>query len=220
MGKAKEVFNVKTVAVMAMLCAVAFAAKLVSNVFPAVSGFLSFDLKDVVIVVGGFILGPAAALIISIVVSIIEMVTVSATGVIGLLMNVLASCAFACTASVIYRRNRSIKGAVIGLISGVLFMTAIMLLWNWIITPLYMNVSREVVTGMLLSVFLPFNLVKGGINATLTMILYKPIISALRRATLIESSSGKRTTKWGIMAISVILFASFVLLALVLANVI
>lgn len=213
--------SARTVATVGMLCAIAFVAKLISNVFPTVSGFLSFDLKDVVIVIGGFILGPMAAAVISVIVSLIEMLTISSTGVIGLIMNVLASCAFACTASVIYHRDRSMKGAIVGLLAGVLFMTALMLLWNWLITPLYMHVDRAVVVGMLIPVFLPFNLLKGGINATLAMLLYKPIVTALRKAHLVaEGGSGKRTTKWGVVLVSLVLLVSFVLLALVLAGVI
>ena len=212
--------STKTFAAMGMLCAIAFVAKLISSVFPVVSGFLSFDLKDVIIVIGGFMMGPIPAVIISVVVSFIEMITISSTGPIGFVMNVLASCAFACVAAVIYHRNRKMKGAVIGLIAGVLVMTGVMLLWNWLITPLYMGVPREVVTGMLVPVFLPFNLVKGGINATLAMLLYKPIVNSLRKARLIEESpSGKGTTKKGVLAVSLVLLVTFVLLGLVLAGV-
>ena len=113
-------FGSKTVATLGMMCAIAFVAKLISSVFPTVSGFLSFDLKDVIIVIAGFMSGPVAAVVVTVVVSVIEMITISSTGVIGLVMNVLQSCAFACTASVIYLRHKSLKGAVIGLVSGVL----------------------------------------------------------------------------------------------------
>ena len=217
----KSRISAKTIATVAMLCAIAFVAKLISKVFPDVAGFLSFDLKDVIIVIGGFIMGPLAALVISVIVSLIEMLTLSSTGIIGLVMNVLSSCAFACVAAVIYHRDRSMKGAVIGLIAGVLCMTALMLLWNWLITPLYMHVDRAVVVGMLIPTFLPFNLVKGGINATLAMLLYKPVVTALRKANLVEEShGGRRTTKWGVVGVSVVLLVSFVLLALVLGGVI
>ena len=212
--------SAKTVATVAMLCAIAFVAKLISNILPTVSGFLSFDLKDVVIVIGGFMMGPLTAAVITVIVSLVEMLTISSTGPICLVMNVLASCAFACTASIIYKRDRSMKGAVMGLIAGVLLMTGLMLLWNWLITPLYMKVPRETVVAMLLPVFLPFNLVKGGMNAALAMLLYKPVVTALRRAHLVEeSSSGSKSgVKWGIVLISLALVATFVLLALVLAG--
>ena len=214
------VMNAKTLTITAMLCAIAFVAKLLSQVFPAVAGFLSFDLKDVIIVIGGFMMGPAAALLVTVVVSLIEMLTVSSTGPIGLVMNILASCSFACVASILYQRRRSMKNAIAGLTAGVLCMTAVMLLWNWLITPLYMKVPREVVTGMLLTTFLPFNLVKGGINATLAMLLYKPVVNALRRAGLLEGTpSPKGSTRWGVLAVSALLFVTFLLLGLVLAGV-
>ncbi len=214
--------SAKTVATIGMLCAIAFVAKLVSNIIPTVSGFLSFDLKDVVIVIAGFMLGALPAAVISVIVSVIEMLTISSTGPIGLIMNVLASCSFACVAAAIYRRDRHMKSAVIGLAAGVVCMTVIMLLWNWLITPLYMKVPRETVVGMLIPVFLPFNLVKGGINATLAMLLYKPVVTALRRAGLVEASSsgGGRSVRWGAVVVSVVLLATFVLWALVLMGVI
>lgn len=217
----KTKFNAKTIVTIAMLCAIAFVAKLISKVFPEVAGFLSFDLKDVIIVIGGFMLGAAPAALIAVVVSFIEMFTVSGTGPIGFLMNVLASCSFACVAAFIYHRNRKMKSAIIGLVIGTLCMTAVMLLWNWLITPLYMHVPREVVTGMLVSVFLPFNLLKGGINATLAMLLYKPVVTALRKAGLVrDGGAGKGTARWGVIILSAVLLVSFVLLGLVLSGVI
>lgn len=215
-------YSAKTIVTIGMLCAIAFIAKLISNVIPiAIAGFLEFDLKDVIVVIAGFICGPLSAVIVSVIVSVIEMLTISSTGPIGLIMNILSTCSFACVAAVFYKKNRSMKGAVLSLVAGMLCMTVVMVLWNYLITPLYMGVEREVVAGMLLSVFLPFNLVKGGINATLTLLLYKPIVTALHRANLISASptSSKGSVKWGLMLVSFVLLATFILLALVLAGI-
>ena len=129
---------------MAMLAAMAYVAMLITRPLPAVAGFLSYDLKDVIVAIAGFILGPGAALLITLVVSLIEMVTVSSTGPIGLLMNVLSTSAFVLPAALMYRRSRSLRSAALGLALGVILMTVIMLAWNYIITPLYMKVPREV----------------------------------------------------------------------------
>ena len=129
------------------------------------------------------------------VVSLVEMLTVSGTGPIGLIMNVLSTSAFALPAALMYRNQRSLKRAALGLGLGVLCMTVVMLAWNYIITPLYMAVPRAVVAGMLLPTFLPFNLVKGGLNAGITMLVYKPVSGALHRAGLLgdsKSASPKR----------------------------
>ena len=97
-----------------------------------------------------------------------------------------------------------------------------MLLWNYIITPFYMGVPREVVAGMLMTVFLPFNLVKGGINAGLTLLLYKPIVNALRKAHLAEpskSGSQKGSFSLGFTLFAVAVLVSFLLWLLVLIGV-
>ena len=77
--------------------------------------------------------------LISLIVSLIEMVTVSETGPIGCIMNILSTCCFACTAAFIYKKQHTMKGAITGLVAGCLLTTAVMLLWNYLITPIYMG---------------------------------------------------------------------------------
>ena len=134
--------NVKTITSMAMLTAIAYVVMVLSKMLPQVSGFLQLDLKDTVICIGGFVFGPLAAAIISIVVAVVEMFTVSDTGIIGLIMNMLATCAFCCTAAFVYKRIHTKKGAIIGLALGVVLLTIVMMLWHYLITPLYMGVPR------------------------------------------------------------------------------
>ncbi|MBQ5823517.1 MAG: ECF transporter S component [Clostridia bacterium] len=179
---------IKKTVTLSMFCAIAYVSVFLTRVLPPIIPslpFLQYDPKDIIITLGGFIFGPLASALISVVVSLIEAITVSDTGPIGLLMNVISTCAFACTAAVIYKKKRTFVGALIGLAVGCVVMTAVMLLWNYAITPMYMNIPRETVKGLLLPGFMPFNLIKGGINAVLTLMLYKPIVSALRAAKLI-----------------------------------
>jgi len=175
---------------MAMFAALAYIIMVVGRIPISSVDFLKYDPKDVILAIAGFILGPVPALLVSFTVSLIEMITVSSTGPIGFFMNLLSSAAFACTAASVYRRRHTLRGAVTGLILGVLLMTGFMLLWNYFITPIYMGYPREAVASMLAPVFLPFNLIKGGINAAVTILVYKPVSRALKRAGLIESRPG------------------------------
>lgn len=184
--------NTKKLTAASLLCAFAYIVMLISKIIPEVAGFLQLDLKDVVIVSGGFILGPASALIISFVVSLLELLTVSNTGIIGMIMNVVSTAAFCCTAAIIYKYFRTVKGAVASLIFGTIALTVVMLLWNYYITPLYMKVPRDVVVSMLIPVFLPFNLIKGLINSSLTLVLYKPLVKSLSKARLINSYTASK----------------------------
>ena len=207
---------------LAMLSAISFVMVLVGRLIPDVAGFLSYDPKDAVIVIAGFIYGPMTSVIISVIVSLIEMISISGTGIYGMIMNIFSTCAFAVPAALIYKKMRTMKGAVLGLVTSVVFMTGCMVLWNYIITPYYMRVERSVVAGMLLSVFLPFNLVKGGINMGLTMLLYKPLTTALRRARLIPESSGgssKKSLQIGFTVAALFVLATFVVLFLLFTKV-
>ena len=58
----------------------------------------------------------------------------------------------------------------------------------YLITPLYMHTARADVAAMLVPVFLPFNLLKGCLNATITVLLYKPVVQGLRHAHLLPPS--------------------------------
>ena len=210
--------KVKYLVLIAMLAAMAYMVVSLFRI-PVVL-FLKYEPKDVIITIGGFILGPLASFIISALVSLIEMVTVSETGPIGALMNLLSTCAFSCTAAFIYKKKRSILGAIIGLCAGSMVMVAVMLLWNWLITPLYMGVSREVVESMLLPMFLPFNLLKGGLNTALILAIYKPMVTVLRKAQLVsepESVSGVKgaSSKWGVYLLAAGLLATCIFLMLV-----
>lgn len=210
--------NVKRITMIGMLCAVAFVVMVVGRI-PVVM-FYKYDPKDVIIALGGFIYGPMSAFFISLIVSFIEMVTVSDTGWIGLLMNVLASCSFACVAAYIYKKKHTMKGAVAGLVTGVVTMVLVMLLWNYLITPIYMNYPRAAVAELLLPVILPFNLLKGTINAAITMILYKPLVTALRKANLLEKTEEKVGVKKyiGPALVALVVLATCVFLAVVLHN--
>ena len=217
--------NVKMLVTLGMFCAIAYALMFVSRFTPAIAaGFLKYDPKDIIIVISGFIYGPAAALAVSVVVAFIELVTVSTTGWIGLIMNILASGAFACTASLIYKKKHTLKGAVLGLIIACLLTTGIMVLWNYLITPIYMGYPREAIAKMLVPVFLPFNFVKTVANASFTIMLYKPLVNALRKAHLINLSSSsaqaKKNNKFLVYALAILAILSCVLIVLVINGII
>lgn len=188
----KKKINTGKIASLAMLSAMAYVVMLICRVplMPA-APFLKYDPKDVIIAIAGFLYGPIEGAAVSLLVAALEMVTVGSTGLWGMAMNFLASAAFVCTAAVIYRKDHTQKGAILGLAAGILAMTASMLLWNWLITPIYQGMPRAAVAAMLLPVFLPFNLIKSAINAVLTLLIYKPVVKALRRAKLVPPSGEK-----------------------------
>ncbi|MEG0615486.1 MAG: ECF transporter S component [Oscillospiraceae bacterium] len=180
-------FDTKKLVLLAVLAAIAYLVVFVFRI-PVVA-FLKYEPKDVIITIAGFIFGPLSSIMISFVVSLVEMVTISETGPIGAIMNFISTVAFAGTAAFIYKKAHTMKGAVIGLLTGTVVMTVLMLLWNYLITPIYMGVPRVKVEEMLLPVFLPFNLFKAGLNTAFTLIIYKPLINILRKSHILPPAA-------------------------------
>ena len=210
--------NTRKTVLIAMLAAVAYI--MVALIRVPVVLFLSYEPKDVIITIGGFLLGPMAAFIISLVVSLVEMVTISQTGIIGCIMNLLATCSFACVAALIYKKKHDLWGAVLGLPAGSVSMIAVMLLWNWLITPLYLGGTREAVEAMLLPVFLPFNALKAGLNSAFVLAVYKPLTTALRKTRLLPGAPApKGSAKPGIYILAAALLITCVAWLLVLRGI-
>lgn len=221
---ARSKIDTKTLVTLAMLSAIAYVVMWLSKSLPSVMGFMDFDFKHVIICIGGFLYGPMAAAGMTLVVSFIEMITVGSSQVFGFIMNVLGTASFCCTASYVYQRMRTKRGAVIGLALAIVCATSVMLLWNYFMIPLYMTgVTREAVVGLMLPTILPFNLAKTGMNAGATLLLYKPVVTTLRKANLVPPSQAQEQGKKfsvGFLLFSLAVLATFVMLALVLLKII
>ena len=180
--------QIKILVATAVFAALAYAVHFVH--IPV--GFLNLDFKDVIISICGMYFGPVYGLVLAITVPLLEFMTVSSTGVYGLIMNILSSATFVGVASFIYYFRKTLSGAIIALCSAVLAMTAVMILANMYVTPYYMGVSRADVTALIPKLLLPFNAIKAVLNAALTLCLYKPITKILRR-----SGFGKKASEDG-----------------------
>lgn len=143
---------------------------------PAVS-FLEYDPADIPIFFLSAYLGPAAGLMMTAIVSVVQGLTVSATsGWIGILMHFLATGFFVCTETLLLRflRRRGMKEAralAVSLAAGAAAMVAVMALWNLLFTPLFMHMTLR---GFLpfLPYILLFNVLKALINGGAAFLLW------------------------------------------------
>lgn len=209
-------FRTKKLTTLAMLTSIAFLATITfqfRGIFAA-APFLTYDPKDVVILLGGFMFGPLSALLMSFVLAILEMITVSESGFLGAIMNALSSASFTCTAAFVYSKKRNLQGAVIGLALASIVVTGVILSWNFIIIPLYLPVPRSAVAGMILPALLPFNLIKAGLNASIALFLYKRTIEALKKAGLYSETTDSHTNTKR-FSITVMVVAGVITVALV-----
>lgn len=169
--------KIKKLTLMAMLVAVSVVLVYLVHfpLFPA-APFLEYDPADIPILIGTFIFGPVAGIVITIIASGIQALTVSAqSGVYGFLMHVAATSALVVTAGIIYRNKPTKLGEVTALVCGTIAMAAIMVVANHFITPIFMGVPTAAVDEMLLPIILPFNLLKAGINSVAAFLIYEVI---------------------------------------------
>lgn len=170
--------QIKKMTAVGMFCALSYVCMLVIKI-PV--QFLTLDVKDSLIVLCSLIFGPLSGLAIAVVVPFLELITISGTGVYGFIMNVLSSVTFSMTAGLIYRYKKSLAGAVVGLLSAVFAVTSVMILANLLVTPYYMGAPTEAVVAMIPTVLLPFNFIKATLNASIVLLLYKPLSNVLKR---------------------------------------
>lgn len=169
--------NIRRMAVTALFAALSVVLTvLIRFPFPP-APFLEYDPADIPIFLLTFAYGPLWGLALTVVVSVVQGLTVSASsGIIGIVMHIVATGLFVTVAGSIFRGERhSISRALIALICGVLAQTAAMVIMNLLLTPIFMGTPVSQVIPMLLPIIIPFNLMKAGINAAVTFVLYRQV---------------------------------------------
>lgn len=220
-----RLMRIKKITATAMFCAIAYVCTVLIKL-PV--QFLTLDFKDSLIILCSLLFGPLSGVTMAIIVPFLEFLTISATGVYGLIMNVLSSVTVSLTAGLIYRYKKTLTGAIIGLVSAVFAVTAVMLLANLFITPYYLGGTIKQVAALIPRLLLPFNLTKAILNAAIVLLLYKPLSGILKKLGFIkaryqekEHGEGKVQSRMRTVLVSSIalgiIAASFLVIFLVLA---
>lgn len=183
---AKRSFDTKKLVGMAMFAALSYA---VTFIFRIPVMFLTFDAKDAVITIASLMYGPVSGIAISFVVALVEMISVSSTGVYGFIMNFASSAVFSSVAALIYKLRRNHVGALIAFYSASAAMVGVMMLLNMFVTPYYMGAATAEVMKLIPTLILPFNVAKALLNSAFAMLLYKPVTIAMRKAKLLKGKS-------------------------------
>ena len=185
----KKTLSVQYLTRIAVLTALSSILYMIS--IPIVA-FYSLDLSNFPVLLGAFSMGPVAGLIILGLKSLIGCLT-SSTMYVGELADFIIGAAFVLPAALIYQRNKSRKGALIGMITGTVALILAGCLTNaYLLIPFYMKafgMPMEAIIGMcaqalpfvdtelkvILFVTAPFNLLKGVVLCVLTYMIYKPL---------------------------------------------
>ena len=166
-------WSTRQLVTMALLCAIGVLLSFVE--FPLLPGvaWLKYDASAMPAMVCGFAFGPAAGLAVGVVEAILHGILMADFS--GAVMNILVVAGFVLPAASVYRRWRTLRGAIAGLALGILGATAMAVAGNLVITPGWLGVPFDAVVAMIAPVLIPFNVAKAAINAVLTLVVYKAV---------------------------------------------
>ncbi len=148
-----------------------------------IAPWLEYDAGDVAIITGSLLFGPFSGVLLTLVASAIQALTVSSeSGFWGFVMHFVSTSAFCLTVGAFYRKRPTMKSAVLGMIVGVLGTTLLMIPLNIFITPLFSaGTTPADVAAQILSVIIPFNLIKFSLNAVISFLLWRSLKMLLEK---------------------------------------
>lgn len=191
--------NIRNLAQIGMLSAVAVILMLFEFPLPFAPSFYELDLSEVPVLVGCFAMGPGAGALIELVKILLNfLINGTVTAGVGEVANFIIGCAFCVPAGIVYRRKKTKKGAIIGMVTGTLVMTLLGCFINaYVLLPVYakaFELPMDVLIGMgtevngainslftfVLFAVAPFNLVKGIVVSVIVLLIYKKISPLLK----------------------------------------
>lgn len=194
----KKKFGTRMLVSIAVCSAVSFILMLLDFGLPILPSFIKFDFSDLPALICAFTFGPMAGVFVELMKNVLHLFTTSTMGV-GELSNFLLGCALVVPAGMIYKKKKTRKTALIGMLLGTLCFALISVLTNYLIMfPFYtavMGIPMDVIVNMgtkvspmldselklvLLSV-MPYNFIKGLIISVLTFLLYKRLRPLLKK---------------------------------------
>ena len=176
----------------AMLGAVAAVLMYLEFPIPIMPAFVKLDVSELPALIASFAYGPVSGILVCLIKNLIKLPSTS-TAAVGELFNFVMGALFVGVAGLIYKRNKTRKGAIVGALLGALVMAVVSVPYNYfIVYPAYVvmyHLPLDAIIGMyqainpnvngllscLLVFNLPFTFVKGALDAVLCFLVYKPL---------------------------------------------
>lgn len=179
-GAAGGRWSTKRIAVYALFVALGIIASFIEvPIIPSIP-FLKYDPSGIVGLVSGFAFGPAAGVIVSVLIMVPHLFVDPIGGLIAL----ACMLALVWPAALVYQRIRNFKGALLGLVIGVILSMVVAILCNWVSVPIYYGGNTQAFVAAITASIIPFNLAKLGIHAVVTFVIYKPISNLLAKTNI------------------------------------
>ena len=201
----KSNVKIRRITVTAMFAAIATILMYFETPVPFMPPFLKLDPSAIPILIGSFILGPAAGMAMVFIKAFVHFFSTT-TGGVGELADFIITSAFVMTAAIIYRRHHTKKGAILACIGGTVALAVVGVLANkFLLLPFFSSVMpmeaifkacakvnpliKDTNTYLLYGA-LPFNLIKGSVISLLTFPVYKRMSSHIKHFITMVDAPG------------------------------
>ena len=194
-----EKTSTRKMVVISMMSAIAIVIYYLDFPVPLMPNFIKLDLSNVISLIAGFALGPVEGVIVCLIKNVVHLVIkgMGTTLGIGDIFDFVTSSIFVLTSSLIYLKNKTKKGAIIGCIIGTLVFTVASLPINYfIVYPIYFKAfgGETAILSMYQSILpdvenifsalcifnLPFTFIKGLLCGLITILVYKPLSPVIK----------------------------------------
>ena len=192
-------FNVaKFISVIGIMSALGFVLMLLEFPLPfIIPGFIKFDFSELPALICSFAYGPLSGILVCLVKNVLHLPFTSSACV-GELSNFILGAIFVGVAGLIYKRSKSRKTALIGTVVGAVTMTLISVVTNYfVVYPAFSviyGLPMDLIIGMYKGILptadtlfkalvifnLPFNFVKGMVDAGICFLVYKRLSPILK----------------------------------------
>ena len=191
--------KIRTMAQIGMLSAIATVLMLFEIPLPFAPSFYEIDFSEVPILIGSFAMGPLAGAAIEFIKILLNFaINGTLTAGVGEIANFLIGCSLVVPAAMIYRKKHTRNGALLGMVTGTVFMTIVGCFMNaYILLPAYakaFGMPLDALVGMGTAVnghitnlltfvvfaVAPFNLLKGAMVSAVVLLIYKKISPILK----------------------------------------
>lgn len=193
--KAVKKVNVRYLTVTAMLSAIAYILMFLDFSVPFMPSFIKMDLSELPALIGSFAMGPVCGVVVCLIKNVLHLF-ITTTGGVGELSNFILGAAFVLPAGLIYKHKKSRKSALIGSLTGAVFMGIFSIVSNYyLVYPVYYNfMPEEVILSAYQAIIpsvknilqcliyfnMPFTVIKGLFSVVITFLTYKHISPILK----------------------------------------
>ncbi len=174
--------KIKQITTMGILMAISIILVVSPLRFPwPVAPFLVYEPGDVPILIGGFVFGPIAGVVLTVITSVVQALTVAQDGIFGCIMHILATSSLVGISALIYSKKKTFKSAILGCVIGSLAMTVVMGILNLALDPFFYGMTLDAVIKLMIPAILPFNFIKAALNSIVFLVIFKSAGDVLLR---------------------------------------